>query len=133
MQRDRLTRYDVLDLFMGTDGRASLDSHIIIAMALLAGWWIVSQTLAGKDVSDKMIDVLMIFVIYRASGKAIDAFAKRPAPQMPDQNIDQQVVVTPVAPELQAVREVRSVRATKMSAAKTAAPTTASGKPLPKE
>lgn len=129
MQRDRNTTYDLLDMFMD-NGRASLDKHITFVMAVLAIWWIVTQTLANKDVSERMIDVLMIFVIYRAGKEVINAIAKRPVEQPPDQDIQQQVVITPNAPAIPSAREVRPVKATKM----TASPhRTATGKPTTRE
>jgi hypothetical protein len=129
MQRDNRSSYDALEMLMD-NGKASLEAHITIIMAGLALWWLVSQTQAGKDVGDKLVDILMIFVIYRGAKKAIDAYSKRPVEQQPDMEIGQQVIVTPDTPAVPAARQVRPVKAAKMSVAK---PTkTASGKPIVK-
>lgn len=126
MQRDKGTTYDALDM-LTDQGRASLDKHIVAIMALLAVWWIVTQTQAGKDVSERVIDILMIFVIYRGAKEAINAYKYRPSEPGTTQEIEHQVIVEgPKAPAVPAAREVRPVKQTAM----TKSTRTASGKPL---
>ena len=128
MQRDKMSTYDALDMLMD-NGRASLESHITLIMAGLAIWWIVTETLAGKDVSETIVQVLLIFVVYRGAKKIIDVVGSRSAMPSPDvqQDIQQQVVLeAPKAPT------VPRPPPPKKFAAKL--PTrTASGKTIPKD
>lgn len=97
MQSRRDNSYDALDMLIDErTGKASLEAHVTLVMACLAGWWIVTRTLAGVDVGERLIDVLMIFVIYRGVKRGIDAYSARAAPPEP-----------PEVPELPAPPQVR--------------------------
>lgn len=92
--------YDVLDILIDQQTkRASLDAHVTMLFALLACWWIIDRTMADVDVGSKLVDVLMIFVIYRAANKAINAYSQKPpapviVPPAPDAPTPVQIDMT---------------------------------------
>jgi hypothetical protein len=110
----KASRFDLTDAFLDqrTD-RASFDAIITACFAVLAFWYVVTETLEGnKEVGGKLVDILMIFVIYRGAKQAINAYQdKEPAPVIvptPGDNIAQQVKVEAQdAPEVPVVQQVQ--------------------------
>lgn len=84
----RGAEYDVLDILIDQQTRrASFDAHVTLIFAALALWWVIDQTMAGEDVGGRLIEILMIFVIYRGAKQAIAAYQNRPqvvVPPIPD-------------------------------------------------
>ncbi len=72
---DSRNRYDVRDLLLDHgSGRASIDKHILLAMAVLSIWVVVVRTLAGKDVETLLLGVMGILIVQRSATAAIDKF-----------------------------------------------------------
>lgn len=84
----RGAEYDVLDILIDQQTRrASFDAHVTLIFAALALWWVIDQTEKGEDVGGRLIEILMIFVIYRGAKQAIAAYQNRPqvvVPPIPD-------------------------------------------------
>lgn len=93
----RQSKFDLTDAFLDQKtNRASFDSIITACFAILAFWWVVTETLGGnKDAGSRLIDILGIFILYRGAKQAIGAYeSKPPTPAVPiGDNIAQQVVV----------------------------------------
>lgn len=92
--------FDLTDAFLDqrTD-RASFDAIITSCFAILAFWYVVTETLSGnKEVGGKLVDILMIFVIYRGAKQAVNAWQDKPpaptvlVPPAAGDNIAQQVI-----------------------------------------
>lgn len=97
--------YNVLDVLKdhATD-KASLDAHVVAFFSVLAAWYIVSNTLRGLDVGSELIQIILIFVVYRGAKRGIDAYAGKPPalpalPALPSP-IGQQVVNMPDGSDL---------------------------------
>ena len=70
--------YDFADLLLDhTTGKASLDKHILAAMAVLAAWVVVIRTWQGKDVDTLLLGVLAVFVVQRGATKLIDTMGTK--------------------------------------------------------
>lgn len=95
-QTQKRNTYDFLDILLDAKtARASLDAHVTLFFCVLAAWWIVTRTLDDEDVSGPLVQIIMIFVIYRAGKQAISAYADKPAsPPDPPAQIDQQVNIS---------------------------------------
>lgn len=76
MNRKDGNGYNVIDMLLGPDGKASLDKHILLGMALLAGWCVVKQAVAKQPVETLLLGVLTVFVVQRGVRDGIAAFTK---------------------------------------------------------
>lgn len=79
--------YDILDTLRDpVSGKASQDPLIVYFMAGLSGWYVVVKTInpaAGNAGSD-LVQILAIFLIYRAGKQGIEAWkVKPPSPPAP--------------------------------------------------
>ena len=75
---DHKNHYNVVDILMGPNNRASLTNHILLAMAGMSIWVIVERASAGKDVETLLLGVLGIFVIGKTATAITDAVYKPP-------------------------------------------------------
>jgi cbb3-type cytochrome oxidase subunit 3 len=93
-------KFDLTDAFLDQrTNRASFEAIITACFAILAFWYVVTETLNGnKEVGGKLVDILMIFVIYRGAKQAINAYQDKPSaptvvvPPAAGDNIAQQVI-----------------------------------------
>jgi hypothetical protein len=75
--------YNIVDLLIGSDGRASITNHILLSMVALSVWVVVDRELALKDdVSTILLGVLAIFVTGKTATAITDTL-NRPAPPSP--------------------------------------------------
>lgn len=66
IQADQTQPYDIVDIFIDPNtGKASLDKHILLLMALLSAWTVVVLVLKGMAVETLLIGVLGVFVLQR--------------------------------------------------------------------
>ncbi len=73
--------YNVVDMLMGSDGRASTTNHIYWAFALLSMWVVVDRELKSKDdISTILLGVLGIFVAKQAATQIAETMNKPDAP-----------------------------------------------------
>lgn len=74
-QRDKRHPYDVRDTLMdAATGKASLNAHILAAMAVMAVWVCIDRSNDGKDVDSLVLGVLGIFVVGRLGAQAVSTF-----------------------------------------------------------
>lgn len=74
-------RYNVVDMLIGGDGRASVGNHIQLSFAALSMWVVVDRELAGKDdVSTILLGVLGVFVAKQAATQITEAMNKPTEP-----------------------------------------------------
>jgi len=91
--------YDFLDTLKGENGKASQDAIIVYFMAALAAWYVVVKTTtpAAGNAGGDLVNILMIFLVYRLGKKVSDAWERKPSAPPSDQkqgdNIGQQVVI----------------------------------------
>lgn len=79
MHSDPDNTYDIRDVLLDhRTNRASVDSHILVGMAVLAGWSIVSMVIAGKEVENLLLGVLGIFIVGREAKRGINAWKPPP-------------------------------------------------------
>jgi hypothetical protein len=64
--------YNVSDILMGPNNRASAQNHILVGFALLSGWAVVDMELKQKDVTYLLLGVLGIFVTGKTVTVATD-------------------------------------------------------------
>jgi len=70
-------KYNVVDMLMGPNDRASLANHILLGMALLSCWVVIDREMDGKDdVSTILLGVLGIFVTQKIASIVADATNK---------------------------------------------------------
>ena len=75
-------RYNVVDLLMGPNNRASLTNHILLAMAGMSVWVVVDRSNDGKDVDNLLLGVVAIFVVGKTATAVTDIIS-RPPPEPP--------------------------------------------------
>jgi len=75
-------KYNVVDILMGPNSRASLTNHILLAMAGMSIWVIVDRSNDGKDVDTLLLGVLAIFVVGKTATTVTDII-NRPEPPEP--------------------------------------------------
>jgi hypothetical protein len=76
--------YNVVDLLMGPNGRASMTNHILLAMAVLSCWTVIDRELKGKDdVSTILLGVLGIFVAQKTATIVTDILNRPDQPSKP--------------------------------------------------
>jgi hypothetical protein len=68
--------YDIKDLLM-SDGKASLEKHIIAGFALLSIWVVIQQALSNKSVETLLLGVLGIFVLKGAAENVSNNMANK--------------------------------------------------------
>jgi hypothetical protein len=59
-------------------GKADLNAHIVLWLALMCVWVIIDRSNDGKDVDTLVATVLGVFVLGRVAGKGIDAWKDKP-------------------------------------------------------
>jgi hypothetical protein len=80
--RNRSNRYNIVDILMGPNNRASLTNHILLAMAGMSIWVIVDRSNDGKDVDTLLLGVLAIFVVGKTT-TAVTEIINKDAPEPP--------------------------------------------------
>ena len=71
--------YDIRDTLMDQQtGKASVDAHVLVFMAVLSAWVIVSMVLDGKPVDTILLSVLGIFVVGREAKRLTNAWKPPP-------------------------------------------------------
>jgi len=69
--------YNIVDILMGPNKRASLTNHILLGMALLATWAVIDRELDGRDdVTTLLLGVLGIFVLQKTATAVTDIINK---------------------------------------------------------
>jgi heme O synthase-like polyprenyltransferase len=82
--RARNNDYNVVDILMGPNKRASLTNHILLAMALLSTWVVVDREIDGKDdVTTLLLGVLGIFVVGKTATAVTDILNRPDLPPKP--------------------------------------------------
>jgi hypothetical protein len=81
--RSQRNRYNVVDILMGPNDRASLTNHILLAMAGMSIWVIVDRSNDGKDVDTLLLGVLGIFVIGTTAATVTDIINRAPPSEDP--------------------------------------------------
>jgi hypothetical protein len=76
-------RYNVVDILMGPNNRASLTNHILLAMAGMSIWVIVDRSNDGKDVDTLLLGVLAIFVVGKTTTAVTEIINKDDPPEPP--------------------------------------------------
>ncbi len=80
--------------------KASIEAIVTLFFAILSAWYVVIKTMnpAAGNVGPELVQILMVFLVYRGVKQGIQAYKDKPPtpPPMPDQ-IEQQVLVTPNA------------------------------------
>ena len=74
--------YNIVDILMGPNNRASLTNHILLAMAGMSIWVIVDRSNDGKDVDTLLLGVLSIFVLGKTATAVTEIINKLP-PEVP--------------------------------------------------
>lgn len=76
---DNYNDFDLLDTMRDErTGKAGQSELLVYIMAVLAIWWVVTQTIKGKDVGEHIIQILMIFVVYRGAKKFAEVWRDKP-------------------------------------------------------
>jgi len=70
--RDHRNHYNIVDILMGPNDRASLTNHILLAMAGMSIWVVIDRSNDGKDVDTLLLGVLGIFVIGKTATTITD-------------------------------------------------------------
>ena len=82
-QRDQKNRYNVVDLLMGPNNRASLTNHILLAMAGMSIWVVVDRSNDGKEVDNLLLGVVAIFVVGKTATTVTDILNRAPTEPPP--------------------------------------------------
>lgn len=73
--------YNVVDLLIGGDGRASVGNHIQLGFAALSMWVVVDRELRGKDdVSTILLGVLGVFIAKQTATQITEIINKPTEP-----------------------------------------------------
>ncbi len=72
--------YNIVDLLLGGDGRASVSNHIQLAFAALSIWAVIDRELDGKDIETLLLGVLGIFVVKQGAVQVADILNKPTTP-----------------------------------------------------
>ncbi len=105
-------RFDITDLFIDqSTGKASGSQLIVLAMAVLSGWVVVTLTSRDKPVETILLGVLGIFV----AGKALTSIWGKPPPDTTTTTLQQTTTVQapPVTPPPAPAPEAEAAPATK--------------------
>jgi hypothetical protein len=82
---DKSHSYDIADILIDTvTGKASLDKHVLLLMALLSAWAVVVLVVKGQPVETLLLGVLGIFVLQRGVHDGITAFKGKTNGAEPD-------------------------------------------------
>ncbi len=85
-------RFDITDLFIDqSTGKASGNQLIVLAMAVLSGWVVVTLTSRDKPVETILLGVLGIFVV----GKAVTSIFGKPTPDTTTTTLQQTTIQSP--------------------------------------
>ena len=76
-------KYNVVDILMGPNNRASLTNHILLAMAGMSIWVIVDRSNDGKDVDTLLLGVLAIFVVGKTTTAVTEIINREEPPEPP--------------------------------------------------
>jgi len=76
-------RYNVVDILMGPNNRASLTNHILLSMAGMSIWVIVDRSNDGKDVDTLLLGVLAIFVVGKTTTAVTEIINREEPPEPP--------------------------------------------------
>lgn len=80
--RDSGNEYNIVDILMGPNQRASLTNHILLAMALLSTWVVIDREMDGKDdVTTLLLGVLGIFVVGKTATAVTDIINRPEKPK----------------------------------------------------
>ena len=81
--RNQKNDYNIVDILMGPNKRASLTNHILLAMALMSIWVVVDRSNDGKDVDTLLLGVLGIFVVGKTATAVTDILNRPDPPPKP--------------------------------------------------
>ncbi len=88
-------QYNIIDMLIGSDGRASTINHIQWLFALLSIWVVIDRELKGKDdVSTILLGVLGIFVAKQAATQITEVVNRPDAPSTTTSKIETTVEKT---------------------------------------
>jgi len=68
--------YNIVDVLMGPNNRASLTNHILVAMAGMSVWVVIDRSNDGKDVDTLLLGILSIFVLQKTAVAITDIINK---------------------------------------------------------
>ncbi len=91
-------RYNIVDMLIGGDGRASVSNHIQLALASLSVWVVVDRELDGKDVETILLGVLGVFVVKQGAVQITDILNKPTAPGATVETVETKVEKKTVNP-----------------------------------
>lgn len=92
--------YNIVDILMGANNRASMQNHVLVGMAMLSGWVIIDREMDGRDdVGTILLGVLGIFVAGKTATTITDIIKKPDAPsQVVTETTTKHVETTSVQP-----------------------------------
>ena len=76
--RNQANLYNMVDILMGPNNRASMTNHILLAMAAMSIWVVIDRSNDGKDVDTLLLGVLAIFVVGKTTTAVTDIINRVP-------------------------------------------------------